>query len=506
LADPGAPRPAGGFQRRLATRLGLSGRILLLTILFVMIAEVLIYVPSVANFRFNWLNDRLAAAQIAAVVLDAAPEERISEELEDRLLKGVGAEAIAVRSGGARRLLARAEKPPMVAKTVDLRESPWWLRIEDAFEVLVFPADQPIRVVGYGMGVDFVEIIIDQRPLRIAMLEFSRNILLLSLLISGITASLVYLALQWVIVRPVRRLTGNIAGFAGDPENAARVIRPSARADEIGVAERALAGMETALSDELRQKRRLAELGLAVSKINHELRNMLSVAQLLTDRLEGDRGRAAAQRVAPRLVATLDRAIRFCEATLAYGRAVEPLPQRRRVKLAPLARDLEDLPALAPNAGIAVELAIPDNLTIDADPDQISRILLNLGRNAVQALSQAGATDGPPRLRISAVRKGSVVAVAVEDNGPGVPERARANLFAAIRGASRNGGAGLGLAITAELVRLHGGAITLEDTPVGARFVFTIPDSEPADARADGARANGLAMGERGVANDRGTR
>ncbi|WP_063776672.1 sensor histidine kinase [Microvirga massiliensis] len=506
MADPPATGAPDGFQRQLAARLGLSGRILLLTILFVMIAEVLIYVPSVANFRFNWLNDRVAAAQIAAVVLDAAPEERISEELEDRLLNGVGAEAIAVRSGGARRLLARAEKPPMVAKTIDLRESRWWTLIEDAFSVLLFPADEPIRIVGHGMGVDFVEIIIDQRPLRIAMLDFSRNILLLSLLISGITASLVYLALQWVIVRPVRRLTGNIAAFASDPENAARIIRPSARADEIGVAEQALAGMETVLADELRQKRRLAELGLAVSKINHELRNMLSVAQLLTDRLEGDRGRAAAQRVAPRLVATLDRAIRFCEATLAYGRAVEPLPQRRRVKLAPLARDLEDLPALAPGAGIAVELAIPEDLVIDADPDQISRVLLNLGRNAIQALSQAGATDGPPRLRVSAERSGSVVTVTVEDNGPGVPERARANLFTAIRGASRNGGAGLGLAITAELVRLHGGTIALEDTPVGARFVFTIPDSTSGVGRVDEAGAKDTAKVERGVAKDPGTR
>ena len=114
----------------------------------------------------------------------------------------------------------------MVAKTIDLRWSRWWTLIGDAFSVLLFPADEPIRVVGHGMGVDFVEIIIDQRPLRVAMMDFSRNILLLSLLISGITASLVYLALQWVIVRPVRRLTGNIAAFAGDPEDAARIIRP----------------------------------------------------------------------------------------------------------------------------------------------------------------------------------------------------------------------------------------------------------------------------------------
>ena len=192
------------------------------------------------------------------------------------------------------------------------------------------------------MGVDFVEIVLDQRPLRDAMLEFSRNILLLSLLISGITASLVYFALQWVIVRPVRRLSGNIAAFAGNPEDASRVIRPSDRADEIGVAEQALAQMETALADELRQKRRLAELGLAVSKINHELRNMLTTAQLLTDRLERVSDEAV-QRVAPRLVATLGRAIAFCEATLAYGRATERLPQRELVPWRRSSDELADL-------------------------------------------------------------------------------------------------------------------------------------------------------------------
>ncbi|WP_204334103.1 hypothetical protein, partial [Klebsiella pneumoniae] len=77
-----------------------------------------------------------------------------------------------------------------------------------------------------------------------------------------------------------------------------------------------------------REKRRLAELGLSVSKINHELRNLLATAQLLGDRL-GDGGDPNTRRLAPRLVATLDRAVRFCEATLAYGRATERHPQRR---------------------------------------------------------------------------------------------------------------------------------------------------------------------------------
>lgn len=463
------------FTRRILEQFGLSARLLMLTILFVMLAEVLIYVPSVANFRRNWLNDRIAAAQVAALVLDAAPEERLSEDLEAKLLAGVGAEAVAVRGGGRRRLLSNETVPQVVHKTIDMRDGSWLRLIGDALDVLFRPTDGLIRVIGTGMGVDFVEIVLDQRPLRAAMLDFSRNILLLSVIISGITASLVYFALQWVIVRPVRRLSGNIAAFADNPEDASRVIRPSNRADEIGVAEQALAQMEAALADELRQKRRLAELGLAVSKINHELRNMLTTAQLLTDRLERVSDEAV-QRVAPRLVATLGRAIAFCEATLAYGRATERLPQRRSFALAPLSEELADLTDLAPGAGIAFETRVPPDLVIDADPDQLTRILVNLVRNAVQALSQAGTSAGAPRIIVNARREADSVIVTVEDNGPGVPERARAHLFEAFQGSARSGGTGLGLAIAAELARLHGGSIALGDTSLGACFRVEIPD------------------------------
>lgn len=462
------------FLRWITGRFGLSSRLLLLTILFVMVAEVLIYVPSVANFRLNWLKDRLAAAQVAALVLYAAPEERLSEELEARLLAAVGVQAIAIRGEERRLLLSSEVMPEEVAKTVDLRDARWNDLIRDALEALGTPAQAPIRVIGHGVDVEFVELVMDQRPLRVAMLEFSRNILFLSLIISGITASLVYLALQWVIVRPVRRLSGNIAAFAANPEDASRVIRPTERGDEIGLAEQALAQMEEALADELRQKRHLAALGLAVSKINHELRNMLTTAQLLTDRLERVSDEAV-QRVAPRLVATLGRAIAFCEATLAYGRATEPLPQRRMVPLAPLVEELADLTGLAPGAAIAFEANVPDALAVDADPDQLSRILVNLVRNAVQALSQAGAVDGAPRIGVEAERNGSTVTIRVKDNGPGVPERAKANLFSPFQGSSR-GGSGLGLAITAELVRLHGGSIALMDAEFGSCFRVDIPD------------------------------
>ncbi|MBF9234497.1 sensor histidine kinase [Microvirga alba] len=464
-------------KRHLGRHLGLSARLLLLTVLFVMIAEVLIYVPSIANFRRTWLSDRLAAAQVAALVLDAAPEERLSEELEMRLLNGVGAKAIALRAGGRRSLLATGEMPTEVGKSIDLRSARWVDLVGDAFESLFIASDKPIRVVGSGMKVDFVELILDPRPLRAAMLEFSRNILLLSLLISAITAGLVYFALQWVIVRPVRRLTGNITAFSENPEDAARVIRPTDRADEIGLAEQALARMENTLADELREKRRLAQLGLAVSKINHELRNILTTAHLLTDRLDRVND-ATVQRVAPRLVATLDRAIAFCESTLAYGRATEQLPQRRLFPLAPLVADLAHLTDLAPEVGIAFEAQVPRDLMIDADRDQLSRILVNLVRNAVRALSQVGTPEGQPRIRVKAMREGNEVAILVADNGPGIPERVRADLFTPFRSSTGKGGTGLGLTIAAELVHLHGGTIGLEHTEIGTCFRLVIPDRQ----------------------------
>src|SRR5918993_922782 len=460
---------------RILSQFGLSARLLLLTILFVMIAEVLIYVPSVANFRLTWLNDRLAAARIAAMVLDAAPEESLPEEMELRLLQGVGARAIALRGGGRRSLLAAGEMPPEVGKSVDLRSATRVELVRDAFETLFDPTDKPIRVVGSGMGVDFVEIILDQRPLRNAMLDFSRNILFLSLLISAITASLVYFTLQWVIVRPVRRLTGNIAAFSGNPEDASRVIRPTHRADEIGMAEQALARMETALADELRQKRRLAQLGLAVSKINHELRNMLTTAQLLTDRLDNVSDDSV-QRIAPRLVGTLDRAIAFCETTLAFGRATEPLPQRRLTPLAPMIDELSNLTDLAPEVGIAFQADVPGDLMVDADPDQLSRVLVNVVRNAVQALSQTGSPNGQPCIDISARREGSNVVILIKDNGPGIPERSKANLFTPFQGSAQKGGTGLGLPIAAELVQLHGGTIILDEGQGKTCFKITIPD------------------------------
>ena len=468
-----ADEPKTGPQR---LRLGLSGKLLVLTILFVMIAEVLIYVPSIANFRLNWLNDRLAAAHTAALVLEAAPSGMVPDSLARQILGSVGARAVAMKMGTQRRLLAVSEMPPMIHHDIDMRNVPWHRAILDAFDMLLSNDKDVMRVIGPApMGGDFLEIVLDEAPLRQAMLRFSFNIMLLSLVISGITAMLVYLALHHLLVRPMRRITANMMRFRDDPENPARVIVVSHRQDEVGLAERELAGMQRDLASMLQQKSHLAALGLAVSKINHDLRNLLTSAQLFSEGLTSLPD-PRVQRFAPKLMRALERAIAFCESTLSYGRVQEPTPDRKPVAAEALVEEVHETLALA-ESKIAWIAAIERGLVVDADPDQLLRILLNLARNALQALETRAPND-PARdqVRITGRREGAVVVIEVSDTGPGIPPRSREHLFEAFQTSARSGGTGLGLVIAAELVRAHGGEIKLVEGTIGATFRLTIPD------------------------------
>ncbi|WP_421724924.1 sensor histidine kinase [Bauldia sp.] len=466
---PARPKPPG-------RRLGLSWKLLILTLLFVMVSAMLIYVPSVAGFRLTWLSDRLAMADAASVVLTASDAVDIPRDIQDKLLESVGATAIAVRNGSVSRLIATIEMPPAVDQTVDLRSMEPVGEIVDAFETLFAANPRMLRVVGHSSGDGYVEMVITDAPLRAAMIEYSANLLWLAVAISVILSGLLFLCVDRMFVRPTRRLTENMVAFSEAPDDPSRVIVPSGRGDEIGVAEEHLAAMQHDLQTTLSEQRHLADLGLAVSKINHDLRNMLASAQLFSDRL-GGLPDPTVQRFAPKLIGALDRAITYCQTTLAYGRAREAPPSRRLVALDKLVDEVVDVVGLVGHATIAYEQDIPAGLEVDADPDQLFRILVNLTRNAMQALSSDPSPALIRRLTIAAERNGATVTITVDDTGPGVPEMARTHLFKAFQGSARPGGTGLGLAIAAELARAHGGAVALvdKDEP-GARFAITIPD------------------------------
>lgn len=457
---------------------GLSGKVLVMTILFVMLGEVLIFLPSIANFRIQWLKGRIAQAEIAALAAEAAPDRILSPDLRTEILKGAGVLVVSLTRGETRKLMLRSETDHMIDASYDLRSVQWLPAVADAFAVLLEPRERVIGVIDKppNMSGDMIEVALFEKPLREAMLRFGLNIFLLSVVLSVIVAGLVFLALNIVLIRPMKRLTRNMMAFAQDPEDRSRIIVPSKRQDEIGLAERELHDMQSELAAMLQQKSRLAALGLAVSKVSHDLRNMLSSAHVISDRLAMAED-PTVKRFAPKLIISLDRAISFLTATLKFGRAEEAPPMRERLELKELAEEVIDAAVLQASSRVVLFNHVPPGLVIDADREHLNRVLTNLLRNAIQALEghEAG-EDG--RVIMSSWREGAVVVIEVRDNGPGIPERVRPRLFEAFQSAAKPGGVGLGLAIAAELIRAHGGEIRLHGTgPGGTTFHVTVPDA-----------------------------
>jgi signal transduction histidine kinase len=448
----------------------LSARLLALTAAFVMLAEVLIFLPSAARFRVGYFESRLAAAHIATRALLAAPDAMVSPELEAELLRNVGAFSVAWSSPEKRVLMLGHAAPGPVAATYDLRTSMAAQLAADAVLALIDRGPRLIRVIGAAPQEPrtTIELVLDQAPLGDELREFSLRILGLSVAISLITAGLVFLSLRWLMVRPLRRLTASMMAFRANPEDATRVIKASGRRDEFGLAERELADMQSQLRAALTQKTRLAALGAAVSKISHDLRNVLSTAQLVSDRL-AESPDPGVRPAANRLVASIDRAIALCSRTLQFGRADEPPPRLGRFPLAPLLDEVAQAAGRPGDAGVRWRTEGVGDLVVDADREQLFRVLLNLARNAHQAMADGG------EIRVAASRQDHRIVIDFADTGGGIAPAARDRLFQPFL-AGRTGGTGLGLAIAKELARAHGGDLGLVTTGAGGTtFRLTLP-------------------------------
>jgi signal transduction histidine kinase len=477
--EPAQARAAGAPDR--ARGLGLASRVLLLTISFALLAQVMIFVPRLAAVRENWLRGRLAAANTAALVFAAAPDDMLPKELAKKILDSVGAKTIALKTRDTHRLLAVAEMPPVVSDSYDLRDPSMAEGVQAAFGALFAPTGAILRLVGPApMEQAFLEITLDETPLTEAMWRFTRTFLSIVMTISAVVVLVIWASIWLMVLRPVRRLTSNIVAFGERPQDAARIISPSGSRDEIGLAEQALATMQTALFQELGKKKRLAELGLAVAKINHDLRNMLTAAQLISDRLATIPD-PLAMRLAPRLMATLDRAIAFCQDTLTYGAAAEKPPLRRRFGLREVIRQAIEASDARQADLVSFVVDVPETFEIFADPEHVLRVIENLHRNALQALAQFGPSDGrPAAIRYAATRADDAAMIEVCDTGPGFPPHLARRVFEPFHLSTREGGTGLGLAIAADLADRNGGSIALaprqpDDFYCGARFRVTLP-------------------------------
>jgi signal transduction histidine kinase len=465
----------GSGRRLTRLRHGLSARLLVLTIFFVLVAEVLIFVPSIARYRVTYFEEHLFNAHLVIEALRTSQAQSVAMPEEEHLLTEVGAYAVAAKRPGKGKLMLMREPPRSVDATFDMREATMVSMVKEALISLFAGGDRLFRVVGEAPNATggYVEMVIPEAPLTFQLRAFGERILALSLVISLFTATLVYFSLLLLLVRPMRRLTESMTRFREDPENVANRIVPSNRLDEIGTAESELAAMQSELSAALHQKTRLAALGIAMTKISHDLKNMLATAQLISERLTSSDD-PEVRRVAPRLEQAIDRAVNLCMQTLNFTREGPPTLDLSVTAPAELIDEVTGtLDASASAGGSPVANHVPPDLQVEADRDQLYRVFANLLWNAVEA----GATS----VRVEAEAQAGWLRLWVSDDGPGLPEKARQSLFQPFAGTVKRGGSGLGLAIARDLARAHGGDLVLEtSSAAGTRFRLDLPRRQSA--------------------------
>ncbi|QGZ94443.1 sensor histidine kinase [Terricaulis silvestris] len=455
----------------------LAGRLLGLTVIAVLVGEALVFAGALAGFHEQWLRERMNLAQIAALALEVSPDLEIAESLEYELLTNAEVQRAALQRAGERVLLL--EDPNVVPTeplvTYDYTQAdearPFWWAVESFFA----PPGRVLRVLSrprFESG-EFIEIVLNEAPLKRAMNEFAQQFLLASTWILIAAAALIYFMLTLAFVGPMHDLTRAIERFRDKPEDVSIAFPRSSRGDEIGRAQRAAADMAEQVRNALRQNERLAALGGAVARIGHDLRNMLSTAQLVADRLKNSEDEEV-RRLLPRLERTIDRAAGLASSTLKYGRADEKAPELERVDVAVATEDAAS-DALGGFEGVSYRGDIEPRLACVADAEHLNRIVVNLMRNAAQAMVDHDRSD--KTIVVRAVRVEGRCEIDVIDHGPGVRENLRARLFEPfVSAAPEAGGTGLGLAIARELTRSMGGELELTRTGAeGTTFRITLP-------------------------------
>ncbi len=456
----------------------LSTKFLLLSVLCVLVAQVLIFVPSIASMRIRWLETELASVAPVSLIIERNTTLDIPRHVQDMVLLTTDTKAIIIRDGISSRILAMTEVPKQVTAEINLDNVNEADAIIGAFDTLFYGGNQYLKVYGtIGDRGEILEMIIVDDQLRKAMLAFSRNIALISLLISVLATGFIYLVINNMLVRPVTRMHRNMIDFTQAPDNPRMIITPDERDDELGIAQRQLAYLQSNLQRTFVERKHLADLGLAVSKINHDLRNILASAQLISDSLAEVQD-PSVKRFAPRLLRALNRAIQYTETVIAYGRSQESASNIQLTNLSTLIEEIQETLHITSDTGIEFQNNVSDDFEIYVDGDQLYRVLHNLLKNSMQAITQMEQTgeNTTKRICINAIYDDKNVQIDVQDTGPGLPKLARDYLFVAFRGSTRKDGTGLGLAIAHELVRAHGGSIKLiDDGEIGTHFRIILP-------------------------------
>lgn len=457
----------------------LSSKLLLLTIGFVMLAEMLVFIPSVAIERQNWLKERSQQAGLLALALTGVPDYEASETLTSQFITDTDVILLAAKRDGMTELVL-GEVPIDAGEiiVVDLQKMSRFPSLIAPFQDLFSKGDEVLRVIALSPvdGQDGLELLILRKNLQSALLDYLKRIFWLSLFIAIVTGALIYWCMSALIIRPVQQLAEDMTEFREDPERRRQIRSRSNRKDEIGQLQREFTDVKQSLRAAFHQRERLAGLGLAVAKINHDLRNVLSSALLISDRLSMNPEKKISD-MGERLTRTVERGIGLTEDVLSYSKAETADPQIEDTRIAFIIGEAA-ADVIGQFPGTKFRNTVPTELMVRTDPAHAYRIFHNLFRNAAQAMVESKSPQ--QRLHVGAELQDGLAEIRISDTGPGLPDRARENLFQAFKGghahSSNSNSTGLGLSISKELAKAQGGDLNLmssDDT--GTRFVLTLP-------------------------------
>lgn len=439
----------------------LSLRVFLLVAALVTTCGALVHLPGLVAFRTEYLEHRLIDAYMATLALRAGGT--LTAAQTTILLERAHLVGIEVRSDDAELRLGTLAP---VERDIRLDREPLGQRLLRTLRALIDDGQGLLRVSGTPSGERdiWIAVTLDATALRRVVRHHASEALWLSLAISLFTAGLVQLGLIRLLLRPVGRLTAQLAAFQADPYNT-QPPRPTSRADEIGALQRSLAAMEVEVQTALKREARLAAIGGAVARIHHDLRSILATVSFASARL-ADAADPRSRQLAELLAQSVRRAVHLCASTLELARGETPVAQRERIDLAALCAQAAATAARPPAFRATAD--VPPDATVSGDPERLARVLGNLLANS----HEAGARQAHLVARSTAVGW----TIEITDDGPGLPEAARVHLFEPFIGSAKAGGNGLGLATSRDIARAHGGDLELVETgPHGTRFRLTLP-------------------------------
>jgi signal transduction histidine kinase len=454
-APRGAPgRLAGRFLPYLVPR-SLPARVLWLTVGIILLVEMVILMPSLGRQREAFLWDRITDAHLAAF---SAGHDGGGDAAA--LLRLAGCESIRlVRPDGVMVLSAGPAVKPDFFINLDREDLAVSMGRAD-LEFFGFGGRHIWLTATSPLETSMqVQVVISGAVLDAYLRTYVWHIAALSVVIALVTGILVFLALNRLLVRPMRMMTASIVGFRQDPAAAGTDLSwlSGRRDDEISEAARELAVMQDELRAALWRNARLAALGISVAKISHDLRNILTSALLVADRLQ-EAADPVMKQAADTLIGAVERAAELVSRTVDFAREGPPAITRGPVALRELVEEVGNV--VRPlEAGVVVANHVPGSVVLALDRAQIYRVLVNLFRNAVEA--------GARRIEVTVEGENGGTRLVVADDGPGLPAKVQANLFRPFTGSGRRGGTGLGLAIARDLVRAHGGDLLLRSTGAG---------------------------------------